>query len=832
MDLEMSVIKRCGKKEIISFDKILTRIKNLGGNTLKINYTMLAMKIIDRLYDNIPTAQIDELTAQQCASLSTSHPDYGILASRILISNHHKNTLADYPTVISNLYTHKDMHNTHCPLISKELYSIVQTHKDAIQEIFDYERDFNIDYFGFKTLERAYLMKINDKIVERPQHMWMRVALCIHKDNISKVKETYDAMSLKYFTHATPTLFNAGTPRPQLSSCYLIAMESDSIQGIYNTLTDCAKISKWAGGIGMHIHNIRGRNSRIRGTNGKSNGIVPMLRVFNNTARYVDQGGGRRQGSFAIYLEPWHSDIEDFLEMKKNHGDEEARARDLFYALWIPDLFMKRVENDEDWTLMCPDACRGLSDCYGEKFNELYISYERKNMGTKTMKARDIWFKMLDSQIETGTPYMLYKDACNKKSNQQNLGTIKSSNLCCEIVEYSSSTETSVCNLASLGLSSFVKSDGTFDYDELHRMTKIVTENLNKVIDINFYPTEKTRHSNYLHRPIGIGVQGLADVFAKMDIPYYSEQAKEVNRNIFETIYHAALEKSCEVARDRKEAMCFLSRMRKFWGAENDFSHEYRKVGHPEKNIQDKIVNFLDIFKPIPQEISALSDQHKGAYSSFTGSPISQGIFQFDMWNVVPSERYDWETLRNDIKAHGLRNSLLVAPMPTASTSQILGNNECFEPFTSNIYTRRTLAGEFILVNKYLITELLNIDMWNEEIKNSIIEYKGSIQQIKELPQSLRDKYRIVWEIPMKHIIEMSRDRGAFICQSQSLNLWQKNPTYKSLTAMHFFSWRQGLKTGLYYLRSRAKASPQQFTIAPTQKVPLEEEGICEMCSG
>ena len=832
MDLEMSVIKRCGNKEIISFDKILTRIKNLGENTLKINYTMLAMKIIDRLYDNIPTAQIDELTAQQCASLSTSHPDYGILASRILISNHHKNTLADYSTVISNLYTHKDMHNTHCPLISKELYTIVQTHKDTIQEIFDYERDFNIDYFGFKTLERAYLMKINDKIVERPQHMWMRVALCIHKDNISKVKETYDAMSLKYFTHATPTLFNAGTPRPQLSSCYLIAMESDSIQGIYNTLTDCAKISKWAGGIGMHIHNIRGRNSRIRGTNGKSNGIVPMLRVFNNTARYVDQGGGRRQGSFAIYLEPWHSDIEDFLEMKKNHGDEEARARDLFYALWIPDLFMKRVENDEDWTLMCPDTCRGLSDCYGEKFNELYISYERKNMGTKTMKARDIWFKMLDSQIETGTPYMLYKDACNKKSNQQNLGTIKSSNLCCEIVEYSSSTETAVCNLASLGLSSFVKSDGTFDYDELHSMTKIVTENLNKVIDINFYPTEKTRHSNYLHRPIGIGVQGLADVFAKMDISYYSEQAKEVNRNIFETIYHAALEKSCEVARDRKEAMQFLSRMRKFWGAENDVSHEYRKVGHPEKNIQDKIVDFLDIFKPLPQEISALPDQHKGAYSSFTGSPISQGIFQFDMWNVVPSERYDWETLRNDIKAHGLRNSLLVAPMPTASTSQILGNNECFEPFTSNIYTRRTLAGEFILVNKYLITELLNIDMWNEEIKNSIIEYKGSIQQIKELPQSLRDKYRIVWEIPMKHIIEMSRDRGAFICQSQSLNLWQKNPTYKSLTAMHFFSWRQGLKTGLYYLRSRAKASPQQFTIAPTQKVPLEEEGICEMCSG
>ena len=834
MDLEMSVIKRSGNKEIISFDKILKRVKNLGENTLKINYTMLAMKIIDRLYDNIPTAQIDELTAEQCASLSTTHPDYGILASRILISNHHKNTNADYATVISNLYTHKDIHDHPCPLVTKELYSIVITHKDKIQGLFDFERDYNIDYFGFKTLERAYLMRINDKLIERPQHMWMRVALCIHKDNMTKVKETYDAMSLKYFTHATPTLFNAGTPRPQLSSCYLISMESDSIQGIYNTLTDCAKISKWAGGIGMHIHNIRGRNSRIRGTNGKSNGIVPMLRVFNNTARYVDQGGGRRQGSFAIYLEPWHSDIEDFLEMKKNHGDEEARARDLFYALWIPDLFMERVEKDEQWTLMCPDTCRGLSDCYGETFNELYRSYEAKNMGIKTVKARDIWFKMLDSQIETGTPYMLYKDACNKKSNQQNLGTIKSSNLCCEIVEYSSSTETAVCNLASLGLSSFVKADKTFDYEKLHQMTKVVTDNLNRVIDINFYPTEKTRHSNYLHRPIGIGVQGLADVFAKMDIPYHSESAKEVNRDIFETIYHAALEKSCEIARDRKEAMQFLSRMRKFWGAENDVSHEYRKVGHPEKNIQEKIVEYLDTFKPIPHEISALPDNHKGAYSSFTGSPISQGIFQFDMWNVVPSERYDWETMRNNIKAHGLRNSLLVAPMPTASTSQILGNNECFEPFTSNIYTRRTLAGEFILVNKYLINELLHIDMWNEEIKNSIIEYKGSIQQIKELPQRLRDKYKTVWEIPMKHIIEMSRDRGAFICQSQSLNLWQKNPTYKSLTAMHFFSWKQGLKTGLYYLRSRAKASPQQFTIAPTQKTtaPDPEEGVCEMCSG
>ena len=837
MDIEMSVIKRNGDKEIISFDKILKRIKNLGKNTLQVNYTTLAMKIIDRLYDDIPTTKIDELTAEQCASLSTSHPDYETLARRILISNHHKNTNADYSIVVSNLYNYKDNKNKPCPSVNKEFYSCVMKYKDEIQEIFDYDRDFNIDYFGFKTLERAYLMRINDKIVERPQHMWMRVAIGIHKENIAKVKETYDAMSMKYFTHATPTLFNAGTRRPQLSSCYLIAMESDSIQGIYNTLTDCAKISKWAGGIGMHIHNIRGRNSRIRGTNGKSNGIVPMLRVFNNTARYVDQGGGRRQGSFAIYMEPWHSDIEDFLEMKKNHGDEEARARDLFYALWIPDLFMERVENDEEWTLMCPDTCTGLSDCYGEKFNKLYKSYEEKNMGVKTVKARDIWFKMLDSQIETGTPYMLYKDACNKKSNQKNLGTIKSSNLCTEIIEYSSSTETSVCNLASLGLPMFVTDGGAFDYEGLHKMTKLITENLNKIIDINFYPTEKTRRSNYLHRPIGIGVQGLADVFAKMDIPYHSNDAKEINRNIFETIYHAAIEKSCEIARDRKAGMTYLKEMRVFWGDSDDaasHSRLYCKVGHPEKQVLDDINKCLHKYKPIPSEIYKLPDKWAGAYSSFGGSPTSEGILQFDMWNVIPSDRYDWEVLRNNIKQHGIRNSLLVAPMPTASTSQILGNNECFEAFTSNIYTRRTLAGEFIRVNKYLIAELLKLNLWNEDIKNSIIEHKGSIQQLENIPQKIRDKYKIVWEIPMKHIIEMSRDRGAFICQSQSLNLWQKNPTYKSLTAMHFFSWKQGLKTGLYYLRSRAKASPQQFTIEPTQKkdIPEEVEDVCEMCSG
>jgi len=838
MELEMSVIKRNGCKEIISFDKILKRMKTLGQQSLHINYTTLAMKIIDRLYDEIPTTKIDELTAEQCTSLSTFHPDYEILASRILISNHHKNTESDYSLIISQLYDHRDIKNNPSPLVSKEFYSIVMEHKEIIQSIFNYKRDYNIDYFGFKTLERAYLMRINDKIVERPQHMWMRVALCIHKNNLAKVKETYDAMSMKYFTHATPTLFNAGTPRPQLSSCFLLAMEDDSIQGIYNTLTDCAKISKWAGGIGLHIHNIRGRNSRIRGTNGKSNGIVPMLRVFNNTARYVDQGGGRRQGSFAIYLEPWHSDIEDFLEMKKNHGDEEARARDLFYALWIPDLFMERVENDENWTLMCPDVCSRLSNCYGEVFNNLYISYEKRNMGVKTVKARDIWFKMLDSQIETGTPYMLYKDSCNRKSNQKNLGTIKSSNLCTEIIEYSSATETAVCNLASLGLTMFVSDNKTFDYNRLHHITKLATENLNKIIDINFYPTEKTRRSNYLHRPIGIGVQGLADVFAKMDIPYHSDEAKHINKNIFETIYHAALEKSNEIAQERQEGMAFLKQMRVFWSdATKAASHSrlYRNVGHPEKTTIDKINDYVEKYQPIPYEIFNLPTECCGAYSTFPGSPTSQGILQFDMWGVTPSDRYDWEVLRNNIKQYGLRNSLLVAPMPTASTSQILGNNECFEPFTSNIYTRRTLAGEFIRVNKYLIAELIELGMWNENVKNSIIEHKGSIQQLEKIPQRIRNKYKIVWEIPMKHIIEMSRDRGAYICQSQSLNLWQKNPNYKSLTAMHFFSWKQGLKTGLYYLRSRAKASPQQFTIEPKhspKQAPPEENDICDMCSG
>ena len=853
------VIKRNGKREAISFDKISNRLKNLGkdpnlqGSPLNINYTQLVQKICDRLYDGIPTTLIDELTAQQCASLITTHPDYGSLASRILISNHQKNTPPSFYEANEILYNFKDVNNKHYPIIKKEQFDFIQQHKDKLEEMIDYNRDYLIDYFGFKTLERAYLLRVNGKIIERPQHMWLRVAVCIHLGNLEKIKTTYDLMSQKYFTHATPTLFNAGTPRPQLSSCYLIAMESDSINGIYNTLGECASISKWAGGIGLHIHNIRSQGSHIRGTNGTSNGIVPMLRVFNNTARYVDQGGGKRAGSFAIYLEPWHGDIMEFLEMKKNHGDEEARARDLFYALWIPDLFMQRVSENKKWTLMCPDKCPGLTDCYGEDFKKLYEKYEKEGRGNITLSARDIWFKILDSQMETGTPYLLYKNACNKKSNQKNLGVIKSSNLCTEIVEYSDENETAVCNLASIALSNFVtdtKSPFTnvslytkdnckwctllkmllrnknvtfkeykikknafqefkekfevetlplvldnnkkiggytdtlnilrsqFDYNKLHDVTKIVVENLNKVIDINFYPTKKTKTSNMRHRPIGLGVQGLADVFARMNYPFHSQEAKLINKKIFQTIYHAALESSMEIA-----------------------------------------------------------IKNKTPYSTFKGSPASKGILQFDMWENFDEKDlnlmgYDWQKLKNDIKTNGIANSLLVAPMPTASTSQILGNNECFEPFTSNIYVRRTLAGEFICVNKYLLNDLIDLGLWNEESKNDIIRNNGSVQDLSYVPKFIKEKYKIVWEIPMKHIIEMAADRGVYICQSQSMNLWMKNPNYKKLTSMHFFSWRKGVKTGLYYLRTEAKAAPQQFTIEPKAQDSNKkyEEEDCLMC--
>tara|TARA_Y100000022_G_scaffold32774_1_gene25974 strand:- start:7896 stop:10154 length:2259 start_codon:yes stop_codon:yes gene_type:complete len=742
---------------------------------LKLNYTQLAMKVIDQLYDGISTTRIDELSAEQCASLSSTHPDYNVLGGRIIISNHQKNTEPSFINVMTRLYEFRDKHGEHYPLISQELYNVIQKYPEQIESMLCYERDYLIEYFGFKTLERSYLMKLDGVIIERIQHMWLRVSIGIHGENLDRVKETYDLMSQKYFTHATPTLFNAGTPKPQLSSCFLQAMESDSVDGIYNTLKECAKISKWAGGIGLHIHNIRASGSHIRGTNGKSNGIVPMLKVFNNTAKYIDQGGGRRNGSFAIYLEPWHADIEMFLEMRKNHGDEEMKARDLFYALWIPDLFMKRVKANADWTLMCPDECPGLSDVYGDEFERLYESYEQQNKGRMTIKARQLWFHMLDAQMETGTPYMLFKDSCNRKSNQKNVGVIKSSNLCTEIIEYSDENETAVCNLASIALPTFIdRLNGVFDYEKLHEVVKVITYNLNRVIDINYYPTEKTRVSNMRHRPIGLGVQGLADVFILLDLPFYSMKAKSINKRIFETIYHAALECSCELA------------------------------------------------------------QSQGVYDSFAGSPASQGILQFDLWeHNQTNEFFDWNDMKSKIQQFGLRNSLLVAPMPTASTSQILGYNECIEPITSNIYSRRTGAGEFVLANKYMMMDLIKLDLWNEGVKNNIIANNGSIQQLDIVPQEIRDKYKTVWEIPMRELIDMSADRGVYICQSQSLNLWLEDPNYNTLTSMHFYSWTKGLKTGIYYLRRRGRHQAQQFTIEPEKAKHgnNEEDEICEMCS-
>lgn len=817
---EMRVTKRNGELQDISFDKILERVKKIGQEAkININYSSLVMKVIDQLYDKIPTSKIDELAAEQCASMSTLNPDYGTLAGRIIVSNHQKNTDPNFYMVVNRLYNFRDINGKKKPLLSNTLFEFVATYTQEIEDMIDYERDYLIDYFGFKTLERSYLFKYDNIVIERPQHMWMRVAIGIHgyTDNsytkekaLQLVKETYDLMSQKFFTHATPTLFNAGTPRPQMSSCYLIAMEDDSIDGIFSTLKDCAHISKWAGGVGLHIHNIRAKGSHIQGTNGTSNGLVPMLRVFNNTARYVDQGGNKRNGSFAIYLEPWHADIEDFLELKKNHGDEELKARDLFYALWVSDLFMERVKENGKWSLMCPHECPGLSDVYGNDFNELYTQYEANGKARKVLNARDLWFKILDAQMETGTPYILYKDAVNIKSNQKNIGTIKSSNLCTEITEYSDDKETAVCNLASIALPSFVnETTKEFDYDKLHEVTKVITNNLNRVIDINFYPTEKCKKSNLSHRPIGIGVQGLADAFVLMDIPFHSEEAKTVNKLIFETIYHAGLERSNELAINREKIIreTSISDL-----TENSYDKEY---------IWSRLNNRFEG-----------SQSLCGAYSSFIGSPASEGILQFDMWSKEPTpNRYDWITLKKNIIKHGLRNSLLVAPMPTASTSQILGFNECFEPFTSNLYSRRTIAGEFVVVNKYLMRELINLGMWNEQIKNNIIANKGSIQQLSLLPEHIRNKYKIVWEIPMKHLIDMAADRGAFICQSQSLNLWMEDPTYNSLTSMHFYSWKQGLKTGIYYLRRKAKHQAQQFTIEPEKKENNSSEDICESCS-
>ena len=1067
LDTEMNVTKRNGQLETVSFDKILQRIKRQGKEEgIQVNYTSLAMKVIDQLFDGIYTTKIDELSAEQCASMASVHYDYNTLAGRIIVSSHQKNTLDQFSQVMEQLYDFKDALGKQASLVSDQLIQVVRQYTSKIDNICDYSRDFLIDYFGFKTLDRAYLMKINGKTVERPQHMWLRVAIGIHGDDLESVIETYELMSQKFFTHATPTLFNAGTPRPQLSSCFLLAMENDSIEGIYNTLKDCALISKYAGGIGLHISNVRATGSHIRGTNGTSNGIVPMLRVFNNTAKYVDQcvhpetiiyttegpreiqtcvagetkvfnsngetevikdvlehtyngeifeiylennkepfyitpehpvwilrnnekewvdvkdvrkgdsfitvqpkytkdienvtkddcymfgllmrygqltemcyevfppseavlkyiqtylteravesytdeteksirwnstihlpfrhsdmynvfglkrihwrwvhlplekiqavllglfcekaelsfdmmrdfktiqfmimrlgyianplnmeetvshlffiernnggiiqqrvtnisasnyngilydlqmekqhdylleygivhnGGGKRNGSFAIYLEPWHADIDIFLQMRKNHGDEELKARDLFYAVWIPDLFMERVKTNGDWTLMCPDECPGLSDVYGDEFKELYEKYEKEEKGRKSVKARELWFKMLDAQMETGTPYILFKDAANRKSNQKNLGTIKSSNLCSEIIQYSDDKETAVCNLASIGLPTFVTKEKSFDYEKLHEVAKVVTKNLNKIIDINYYPTEKTQRSNMRHRPIGIGVQGLADVFFLMGHSFLSEEAKVINKNIFETIYHGALEASSDLASEL------------------------------------------------------------GSYETFEGSPASEGILQFDLWNVDPgSQRYDWDSLRMKIKNNGLRNSLLLAPMPTASTSQILGFNECIEPITSNIYSRRTIAGEFIQANRYLMKDLIEAGLWNEKIKNNIIANHGSIQHVEIIPQEIKDKYKTVWEMPMRGLIDMAADRGAFICQSQSLNLWLEDPNYNTLTAMHFYSWQKGLKTGIYYLRRRAKHQAQQFTIEP-EKTDLgnhqEDDEICEMCS-
>jgi ribonucleoside-diphosphate reductase alpha subunit len=825
---EMRVQKRNGLLEEISFDKILNRVKKLGHEAnLQMNYSSLVMKVIDQLYDKIQTTKIDELAAEQCAALSTLHPDYGTLAARIVVSNHHKNTEPIFSNVMKTLYNFKDIHNKSHPLLSESFYHFVEMYSQEIDDMIIHERDYLIDYFGFKTLERAYLFKYNNQIIERPQHMWMRVAIGIHCNSVNVndnslelVKETYGLMSQKYFTHATPTLFNAGTPRPQMSSCYLIAMEEDSIEGIYNTLKDCAHISKWAGGIGLHVHNIRAKGSHIQGTNGTSNGIVTMLRVFNNTARYVDQGGNKRNGSFAIYLEPWHPDIYDFLEMKKNHGDEELKGRDLFYALWISDLFMQRVkEPGGKWSLFCRHECPGLANVYGSEFVTLYTKYEAEGKAKKLVEARDLWFKILDAQMETGTPYILYKDSANNKSNQKNLGTIKSSNLCTEILEYSDDKETAVCNLASIALPTFVnKETKEFDYEKLHMVTKVVTLNLNQVIDVNFYPTEKTKRSNFRHRPIGIGVQGLADAFILLDIAFHSDEARQVNKLIFETMYHAALEKSNELAIERSI---------------NTRKMDFRFLKSQLETGAFDFYNLKD-FHFIKEEVEKLDEDRCGAYSSFIGSPASQGILQYDMWTNFAglSSRYNWTKLKESIVKHGLRNSLLMAPMPTASTSQILGFNECFEPLTSNLYSRRTLAGEFVVVNKYLMKELIELGQWNEQVKNNIIANKGSIQQLTNLSEHIRNKYKIVWEIPMKHLIDMSAERGAFICQSQSLNLWMEDPVYNKLTSMHFYAWSQGLKTGIYYLRRKAKHQAQQFTIEPEKKDALaEEDEICAMCS-
>ena len=788
----MYVIKRDGRKEPVKFDKITARVKKLCyGLSPIVQPEMVAMKVIEGLYDGVSTYELDNLAAEVSASKTIEHPDYALLASRISVSNLHKNTKKSFSDTIEDLYSYIDpITGDNASLIADDVYQIIKDNSEYFDSHIIYDRDFKYDFFGFKTLERAYLLKINNKIVERPQHMLMRVSVGIHKEDLESAVKTYNAMSQGWFTHATPTLFNAGTPKPQMSSCFLLQMKDDSIEGIYDTLKQCARISQSAGGIGLSIHDIRAKGSYIKGTNGTSNGIVPMLRVFNDTARYVDQGGGKRKGSFAIYVEPWHADIFDFLDLKKNHGKEEQRARDLFYAMWVPDLFMKRVEDNGDWTLMCPNECPGLSTAYGDKFEELYLKYEAEGRGRKTIKAQDVWFKILESQIETGTPYMVYKDAANLKSNQKNLGTIKSSNLCTEILEYTAPDEVAVCNLGSIALPKFVDQENkTFDHDKLFEMAYHLTVNLNRVIDQNYYPVIEAENSNKRHRPIGIGVQGLADAYILMRLPFDSEAASTLNKKIFETIYYAAVTASKDLA------------------------------------------------------------IKEGAYETIEGSPISKGEFQFDMWDVTPSDRWEWDILREEVKEHGVRNSLLLAPMPTASTAQILGNNECFEPYTSNIYTRRVLSGEFIVVNKHLLKDLAKLNLWDSNMKNKLMASNGSIQNIDEIPQDIKDLYKTAWEISQKVLINQAADRGAYICQSQSLNLFMENANFAKLTSMHFYGWKAGLKTGMYYLRTKAATDAIKFTldkeavsapiVAKTEEerlaeiaCSLDDPDNCEMCSG
>ena len=766
----MFVIKRNGKKEAVHFDKITARIHKLiyGLSISEKDVIEIAKKVIQGIYDNVTTTELDNLAAETAAAQTTIHPDFSVLAARIAVSNLHKNTLKSFSKTAQLLYEYTDpITQTHAPLISEEIYKIIRKNADELDSSVIYDRDYNFDYFGFKTLERSYLIRTNGKVTERPQHLFMRVALGIHKEDIQAAIETYNLMSEKWFIHATPTLFNAGTSKPQMSSCFLLSMTEDSIAGIFDTLKRCALISQSAGGIGVSIHNIRSTGSYIKGTGGISNGIIPMLRVFNDTARYVDQGGGKRKGAIAVYIEPWHSDIFEFLDIRKNHGKEEMRARDLFPALWIPDLFMQRVEADQMWSLFDPNEAQGLYEVYGEKFNELYTTYENEGKFRKQIKARELWTAILEAQIETGTPYMCYKDAVNEKSNQKNIGTIRSSNLCTEIMEYTNADEVAVCNLASLALPRYVSSGG-FDFQKLYEVTKIVTRNLNKIIDGNYYPIPETKTSNDRHRPIGLGVQGLADVFLLLRLPFESPEARRLNKDIFETIYFASMEASMDLAKEQ------------------------------------------------------------GAYSSFAGSPLSEGKFQFDLWQVVPSDRWDWEKLRQEVMTHGVRNSLLLAPMPTASTSQILGNNECFEPYTSNIYNRRVLSGEFVVVNKFLLKDLIELGLWNPTMKNKLIAENGSVQNIPEIPTELKELYKTVWEIKQKTIIDMAAERGAFICQSQSLNLFMAEPNLAKLTSMHFHAWKSGLKTGMYYLRTKAAVDAIKFTV-DTQLLLGQSQVACSL---